>query len=104
MKILVLTSTFPCWPNDIEPAFVQNPRNSLAQENPINVIASHFAGAPADAPAQHCRNVVLSPAETAKQGDLASAHFGEGNGGLLALAHQHRGQRAACQQPAGGLL
>ncbi|MFV8819258.1 glycosyltransferase [Haliea sp. E17] len=45
MRLLVLTSTFPRWPDDTEPAFVQNLCNYLAENNTIDVVTPHFAGA-----------------------------------------------------------
>ncbi len=45
MRLLVLTSTFPRWPDDTEPAFVQNLSNHLADGNQIDIVAPHFAGA-----------------------------------------------------------
>lgn len=45
MRILVLTSTYPRWKNDTEPAFVDYLCQNLARENSVDVIAPHARGA-----------------------------------------------------------
>lgn len=45
-KILVLTSTFPRWPGDTTPPFVQELSKRLADSFEITVLAPHYPGSP----------------------------------------------------------
>lgn len=45
MNILVLTSTYSRWKNDIEPKFVDHLCHGLARENTVHVVAPHARGA-----------------------------------------------------------
>lgn len=45
-KILVLTSTFPRWPNDTTPPFVYELSKRLAKSFEITVLAPHYPGSP----------------------------------------------------------
>ena len=44
-SILVLTSTYPRWNNDTEPAFVHSLCRELAQQYSVTVLAPHYPGA-----------------------------------------------------------
>lgn len=44
-SILVLTSTYPRWSNDTEPAFVHSLCRELAQQYSVTVLAPHYPGA-----------------------------------------------------------
>lgn len=46
MRILVLTSTFPRWPDDTEPAFVYQLCERLSNEHQIDVLAPHGRNTP----------------------------------------------------------
>lgn len=44
-EILVVTSTYPRWPEDTEPPFVQNLSRDLSKNYAVTVLAPHFRGA-----------------------------------------------------------